>query len=1103
MIFEWLAVRDIPYLQVDLSLPGYIITGAYALLTVVLWVRDYPALARFTSRRWMLLAALLATAPLAALSLVFTVETETSLLAGASLALLGLLPPVIAALWLGPGSAILVGFVAGLAWALFNTGRVTQPFEVALTAALIAILLNQRYRDRVSAWLRQPVIAAVLSALLIGWPLALLGTFATEQAPALVSLDRTLTAFLPLLAAIVPAALLAGGVVQLVVLRWPELHPAYGQTLQTSPWDRHLNQRMLFTLAPLAVLVTVVLVGVVAGTSYQVATRLVVEQMARDATNAGSGVPFFVQLGRSLIRDLAQDDTLATTDGDALQDRLVDGLRMVPFFQQLIYLDAGRSLLVAYPETTPITADLAPEEANRIDIALSEGAPAEVTFFAKEPASSTVMSFLAPVDAPQPSTRAGVLLGRTVLDTNVIITPVVDVLRDGFVGSGEGFIIDGQNTILLYPARPQQQRQLFSLGAARQIREGAAGQAFRRRLEDGTWQLVYILPISGRSDWSVVVLVPNEVVVALAVQIALPMLLMLLGMIAIAMPLAVAVTRRITVPLEDLLKAAELISEGQLDRPLHVIGEDEIGRLGRTFEQMRLSLKGRLSEQDRLLRVTRSVSSSLELFRAMPPILGSALDVTRAAGVRIALQQSKQDGTLQTYAAGESAAAMAPLDAQLIGLVQRQGTVVISQLERASGSLDVSLLPPGLRSLVAFPLRSDTSFYGILWLCYDHEHAFAQSELTFLSTLAGQTAVAVANSRLLTEAEDGRRQLEAVLESTADAMIVTDNQGKIVLINPAAERFFGVRGDLVRAHSATEVVDSPELAKLLTDLQEPVAEFELPDRRGKTLLANTSTIVSHDGTITGRVAVLRDITALKELDSIKTVFLQMVSHDLRSPLTYMRGYLSMLPLAGDLNQKQEESLAKVHTGIEHISELTERLLYLSRLQFGDEAELDLALVGVEDMIHEILQQQEGLVRQKEATVEVEAEADLPLVLADGVLYRQAVMNLINNALKYAPDEGGKVTLRAYHEDTDGGKVTVAVTDNGMGIREEDQARLFEAFYRVPHREGDPKRPRGSGLGLALVKAIAQAHDGQVGVESEFGKGSTFWITLPLRDPADT
>src|SRR5690606_14444072 len=272
-----------------------------------------------------------------------------------------------------------------------------------------------------------------------------------------------------------------------------------------------------------------------------------------------------------------------------------------------------------------------------------------------------------------------------------------------------------------------------------------------------------------------------------------------------------------------------------------------------------------------------------ESYRAIQRIVSSALDMTMASGARISLIED-DDRPLRTFFAGPAGVAMAALDRQLLDLTQREGTTVISQLWRVSSALDTSNVQADIRALIALPLRSDHAFHGVLWLAFDREHVVEESEMTFLSTLAQQAAVAVENARLFAEAEEGRRKLEAVLRSTADGMIVVDNAGRVVLINPAAEAYFGVRADQAIGRRASEVIGLPELAQLLTNLQQPASVIELPGQNGQAFQASASTIVSHDGRITGRVAVLRDISALRELDNIKTVFLRLVSHDLRSPL---------------------------------------------------------------------------------------------------------------------------------------------------------------------------------------------------------------------------
>jgi len=1099
MFFEWFAFQKPLLPTVAHSVTGIAITLIFATLAVFVFIRHISSFKSAVSKRPLLFAILILAAPFLAETAVLHVQATS--LSEMPIALLGFLPLLVGALTLGTAPAMLIGILTGLSWVLFSGVHTTQPFEIGLMAAMLTWLIRQPYRGSIARLLRQPIVSILLSALFVGWPLGLLGIFAGGGSSEVASLEQALNAFWPLLASLLICSTVAGILVELLLLWRPDWQAVREDDLILPPWEQHLGQRMLYTLVPLLALAIIALVGLLAITAYQVATGLVLDQMSRDATNASESIPFFVQVGRGLIRNLAQDPTLAEAKENVSAASLAQGLRSVPFFQQLVYFNANGEKVTSYPEADLLPPNLLQEESTRIRIAVTGTVPGEIVLGPAEPDSDIVMSFISPVLDSNTGQSRGALVGRTVLSANPVLSPVVEILRSGFVGSGVGFITDEQNKILLYPAQPQLQQTIFTLNAASEIPQTGEGRAFRQQEPDGTRDLIYMLPVAGRSDWNVVVTIPNEVVLGLATRIALPMLLLLALLTAIAIPLMITVTRQITEPLDKLLAGVDAISEGDLGRPVEVNGQDEIGRLGVAFEQMRIHLKDRLDEQERLLRISRSVSSSLELFRAMPPILSSALEVSNAIAVRIVVRRGESE-PLQSYAAGEAAAVIAPLDEQVMSLTEQQGTIVISQLWRASTSLNITALPPRIQAIVALPLRSDTTFHGILWLAYDHEHVFEQSEMTFLSTLAGQTAVAISNAKLFTEAEEERHKLEAVLESTPDAMIVADQQGRIILLNPAAERYLGVRADNVRWKPVQEVIDLPELANLLTDLQEPISVLEFPGQRGKVLLGNVSTMVTQDGAITGRVAVMRDITALKELDNIKTVFLRMVSHDLRSPLTYMRGYLSMLSLIGDLNDRQKEAIDKVTSGIDSISDMTERLLYLSRLQFGDEAELELSLVDVEALVNDIAAQQEQYASQRDVKLRLEMEEKLPLIAADEMLYRQAIANLMTNALKYTP-EGGEVIVRAFENGDDGDtQITITVADTGIGIREEDQPRLFEAFFRVPQREGEPARPRGTGLGLALVKAIATAHGGQVAVESEFGHGSTFRITLPVRRVED-
>jgi signal transduction histidine kinase len=254
-------------------------------------------------------------------------------------------------------------------------------------------------------------------------------------------------------------------------------------------------------------------------------------------------------------------------------------------------------------------------------------------------------------------------------------------------------------------------------------------------------------------------------------------------------------------------------------------------------------------------------------------------------------------------------------------------------------------------------------------------------------------------------------------------------------------------------------------------------------------VASASTVYGNNDVALGRVAVLHDITYLKELDDMKSEFVATVSHDLRSPLTYMLSYATMLPMVGELDPKQEEYVSKILRGIEQMSVLVEDLLDLGRLDAG--IDLTLIRLRMEEIIESVVDEYRQPAAVAGLNLNAEIAGNLPAVRGDAALIRQAVANYVGNAIKYAP-KSGKLVIRAVAEKNE---VVISVIDKGPGIPQQDLLRLFEKFYRgnQPNRE----RVRGSGLGLALVKSIANRHGGRAWCESEVGHGSRFYLSLPI------
>jgi PAS domain S-box-containing protein len=609
----------------------------------------------------------------------------------------------------------------------------------------------------------------------------------------------------------------------------------------------------------------------------------------------------------------------------------------------------------------------------------------------------------------------------------------------------------------------------------------------------------------------VVICLPYEVVLEQARQIATPLLglqVLLGGGLVVVISL---VTNWVTQPLQQLATAADRIAEGDLSYSVDIPGQDEVARVGDAFEDMRARLKDRMEDLSLLLEISQSVSATLELPKGVPFILEGALKATGAQVARIVLLSI--DGEPQmALSRGEPREGLRALDRALAQAAKTlERPLVIENLARAKTLLDPSPPHEAIKAVVALPIRTRRQVPAVMWVGFGTVRQFDDSDIDLLSTLASQTAVLVENARLFQNAEGERRRLAAILASTTDAVLVTDRENRVLLINPAAEQAFGIASE----HVLEQRIDHAPLPEALAGvLEEPLdldealtRELSLTD--GRTLYANVSAILTADGQHLGRVAVMRDITHLKELDELKSDFVATVSHDLRAPLTFMRGYAAMLPTAGDLNRRQREYIERILHGVGQMSNLVDDLLDLGRIEAGVGLERQPCHLGA------ILAEAVDSVRSRATTKGINLRIgpvsgsgsdpdSIAIVSGDAVLLRQAVTNVVDNAIKYTP-EGGKVTVGLSIRSKGEGRrrrAVVRVSDTGIGIAPEDQVRLFEKFYRVKRR--DAPSVSGTGLGLSIVRSIVERHGGEVRVESELNKGSTFHIILPLseRRPSD-
>jgi two-component system phosphate regulon sensor histidine kinase PhoR len=238
----------------------------------------------------------------------------------------------------------------------------------------------------------------------------------------------------------------------------------------------------------------------------------------------------------------------------------------------------------------------------------------------------------------------------------------------------------------------------------------------------------------------------------------------------------------------------------------------------------------------------------------------------------------------------------------------------------------------------------------------------------------------------------------------------------------------------------------------------------------------------------GLAITMQDITHLKELDRIKSEFVSTVSHDLRSPLTAILGYVELIDRAGPVTEQQREFIRRVQFSVNNITSLINDLLDLGRIEAGFDTRKEIVPLGA--IISYAVEGLRNRLAEKEQDLVTEITPNLPTVLGNPIRLRQLMGNLLGNAIKYTPAKG-KITVCAHAEE---GQIIIQVIDNGPGIPTTDQPYIFDKFYRASNI---PMDVPGTGLGLAIVKSIVENHQGRIWVESVIGQGTTFTVVLPV------
>ena len=361
--------------------------------------------------------------------------------------------------------------------------------------------------------------------------------------------------------------------------------------------------------------------------------------------------------------------------------------------------------------------------------------------------------------------------------------------------------------------------------------------------------------------------------------------------------------------------------------------------------------------------------------------------------------------------------------------------------------------------------------------------------------------MAASLEELVASASQERNRLMAALNSSVDAVMAVDADGRVIFANDAAERLFSSseRG-LLNSPFGWVMPDEQAVRALRTSRDSGSRETRLIERPNRQYLQVIAAPIAGGGDWTTLV-VFHDLTDIRRVERVRRDFVANVSHELRTPLASIKSVIETLQ-SGALDDRAAalDFLSRADTEVDRLVQTVEELLELSRIESG-RVPLVRQPVKMGEVLASAVERLRPQAEKEGLTLTLEVPADLPPVIGDAERLEQAVVNLLHNAIKFTP-EGGSVRASAHREDV---AVTVSVSDTGVGIAPEDLPRIFERFYKADRararagREGPPSgggRPGGTGLGLAVVKHTVEAHGGTVGVQSELGRGSTFSFSLP-------
>ncbi len=511
-----------------------------------------------------------------------------------------------------------------------------------------------------------------------------------------------------------------------------------------------------------------------------------------------------------------------------------------------------------------------------------------------------------------------------------------------------------------------------------------------------------------------------------------------------------------------------------------------------------------IRQREYLLDISRALTSRLSLKDVLSRILRSATEMLGGQAGLIALAERD---VLSVRASYGIPAQLLDYFAPLLADIPRTDPdrFSIPEMNRKMRMIGQAA-GLGLHQVIALPMVIGAELIGVIYIFRASGGKFTRNDVKLLQSFADQAAIAAQNALLYEHVVSQSQYLDAVLRHSADGILILNADLTVHSVNLSAARMTGwpveeARGrphheliQWVRREPGNDLSEALASGWPLHDHAVLYVEGDLRHRDGPSTSVGITyaPLFNERGELISIIANMRDISRFREAEEAKSTFVSVVSHELKTPVSIIKGYASTLRRP-DVEWKREvvlDGLRVIEEEADRLSALIENLLDATRLQTG-RLSLSLREVALDDLARRVAAK--FAVQTTIHTLTVDFSEDFPLVRGDEERLEQVFSNLIGNALKYSPD-GGEITIRGRRQ---GSQVLVSVSDQGIGVTAEQREQVFERFYRADNALS--RKTQGAGLGLYIVRSIVEAHGGRIWIDPEEtqGHGTTFCFTLPL------